>query len=73
MEKKALRKKYKEIRNSLEFLKCDVTDRVINCREYINADTVFSYISFNSEIDTEKINRRILEDKKILLVPCYIH
>ena len=46
-----------------------IAERLFSINEYINAMTVLSYASFGSEVITDKINRRIIEDGKKLYLP----
>ena len=46
-----------------------VLSQLYETRCYKKADIVFSYASFNSELETIELNNRVLEDKKELYLP----
>ena len=46
-----------------------IAERLFSMNEYINAMTVLSYASFGSEVITDKINKRTIEDGKKLYLP----
>ncbi len=74
MEKKEIRKLMISRRDALsENERYEFSDRIaerlFSITEYINAMTVLSYASFGSEVITDKINRRIIEDGKKLYLP----
>ncbi len=74
VEKRELRKKFLQIRNSIDdkaraCMSEDVTERLIKTDAYINASAVFVYISVGSEVDTHFLLERILKDGKRLIVP----
>ena len=46
-----------------------IAERLFSMNEYINATTVLSYASFGSEVITDKINKRTIEDGKKLYLP----
>lgn len=46
-----------------------IAERLFSMTEYISATTILSYASFRSEVITDKINRRIIEDGKKLYLP----
>ena len=74
MEKKEIRKLMISRRDALsENERYEFSDRIaerlFSMTEYINATTVLSYASFGSEVITDKINRRIIEDGKKLYLP----
>ena len=74
MEKKEIRKLMISRRDALsENERYEFSDRIaerlFSITEYINATTVLSYASFGSEVITDKINRRIIEDGKKLYLP----
>lgn len=73
-EKKELRKKFLQIRNSIDdnarlCMSREITERLIKNDEYINASAVFVYVSVGSEVDTHFLLARILKDGKHLIVP----
>jgi len=43
--------------------------KVISSEFYINANVVFVYVSYNGEVDTHKLIKQALNDKKIVCVP----
>ncbi|MBR0119920.1 MAG: 5-formyltetrahydrofolate cyclo-ligase [Eubacterium sp.] len=74
MEKKEIRKLMISRRDAIsENERYEFSDRIaerlFSITEYINATTVLSYASFGSEVITDKINRRIIEDGKKLYLP----
>lgn len=46
-----------------------IFDKVINSYAYKNSHTIFIFVSYNNEVDTHKIIKQALRDKKILCVP----
>ena len=46
-----------------------IAERLFSMNEYINTTTVLSYASFGSEVITDKINKRTIEDGKKLYLP----
>ncbi|WP_071025489.1 5-formyltetrahydrofolate cyclo-ligase [Peptoniphilus raoultii] len=72
MTKKEERKKFKEIRKNIknkEELSKKIAENLFASEIYKGAKSVFAFISFRTEVDTKEIIGKILEDKKILLVP----
>lgn len=72
--KNTLRKEIAEKREKLseEFRKEyseDLSYIFFNSEIYAKAKVIMSYVSFRGEFDTSIINKRILEDKKTLLLP----
>lgn len=73
-EKKELRKRFLQIRDSIEKnvrldMSREICDRLAETDVYINALAVFVYVSIGSEIDTHFLLERILKDGKRLIVP----
>ena len=71
-DKKALRKKFKEIRNSVSDvreLSRQICSFVIESDFYKNADAVFTYYSDGSEVDTLTIIEKALRDNKKVALP----
>jgi 5-formyltetrahydrofolate cyclo-ligase len=72
--KKELRKKLKEKRNSMSQEDLQTRSRIL-CRKllnhpaYQNAETVFCYLSFGSEIDTGPVIEETLQSGRTLCVP----
>lgn len=46
-----------------------IFNKVINSKEYMDSKHIFTYVSFNSEVDTYKIIEYALEDNKSVYVP----
>ncbi len=46
-----------------------ITEKFLNSDYFKNAKVIMSYISIKNEIEMEEINKKVLEDKKILLFP----
>lgn len=74
MNKKEIRSFIKNKRNALT--KEDVKDKsklivdsLLKTHAYKNANTIFSFISFGSEVETHELIRKMLEDKKTVGVP----
>lgn len=72
LEKNEFRANAKKIRqnviNPLDKSK-SILNSLINLPEFQNADTVFSYMSINTEVCTKTINPYILDEKKTLALP----
>ena len=66
MDKKEIRKKYKEIRKNLSG---NITDKLYNDNIYINAKAIFTFVNYGSEIGTTNLIKRALRDDKIVAVP----
>lgn len=78
MDKKELREHMKNIRNSKTLENKTVEDRhifneVIMSKYYIEAETIMTYVSFGSEVDTLCIIKHALENNKIVCVPKIIN
>lgn len=43
--------------------------KLLNLKEYQTAKTIMVYVAFGSEVITDEILKKILDDKKILLLP----
>lgn len=77
--KNQLRRKYKVLRKGISIdlrrkYNGEIFERVIECKEYKNADTIFSYVSFGDEADTLKIIDHSLKQGKRVAVPyCIPH
>lgn len=74
MNKKELRKELLKKRNNIKsYLKQEqdniIYENFINSELYKNAQDIFIYVSFGSEVDTHKIINRALKDKKNVYVP----
>ncbi len=67
MNKTELRKKYKEIRKNIA--KSSVTEEIYSSRLYQNAKSIFSFVSYGTEIDTIPFILRALKDGKKTAVP----
>ena len=46
-----------------------IQEKLISSKEFISARTVMSYISTDTEVDTTRLNRKVLESGKRLVVP----
>ncbi|MGN1318761.1 MAG: 5-formyltetrahydrofolate cyclo-ligase [Lachnospirales bacterium] len=69
--KKELRKKYKALRdkyNSMEKSEI-VANKFLSSSYYKDCKSVFTFLSFGSEIDTYKIVKKALEDEKMVALP----
>ena len=73
-DKNALRRLYKSIRQGINV--CEKTDfdniiftKLINTQLYRNASIILVYVSYNSEVDTEKLIEYSLEIQKTVAVP----
>ncbi|ERI90113.1 5-formyltetrahydrofolate cyclo-ligase [Clostridiales bacterium oral taxon 876 str. F0540] len=78
MNKVEIRKSIKSLRDSMnkneKKLKDDeIFNKVITSRSYINAKTIFIYVSMGSEADTHRIINKALEDNKLICVPKVIN
>lgn len=72
--KQLTRKKLKERLKKLDssekrLLEKIIFERIINLHEYRHADDVFTYVSFNKEVDTIEIIKYSLEEGKRVYVP----
>ncbi|MBS5885837.1 5-formyltetrahydrofolate cyclo-ligase [Clostridium sp.] len=73
-EKKVLRNKILEIRDSLnnnekELMDNKIFNELINTDLYKRAINIFIYISFSNEINTRNIIEKAFEDKKNVFIP----
>ncbi len=74
MDKKKLRRQMIDRRDSLtksdrERRSGQIRERLWQWEAFRRADIILSYASFRSEVDTEKINHRILEEGRQLFLP----
>lgn len=74
MTKGEYRKKYTEIRASIDDKRRDIENKIIadklfDMDEYKSAETVFVYVSYGTEVDTKKIIKKMLTDGKRVAVP----
>ncbi|MDR1970052.1 MAG: 5-formyltetrahydrofolate cyclo-ligase [Candidatus Nomurabacteria bacterium] len=72
MNKTELRRKYKKIRSGVKNkreLSRQITNKILSSQEYINAETICLYVSFEEEVDTWAIIKNALESEKIVGVP----
>lgn len=74
MEKNEMRREILSIRNDVtaekrKEISAVIHERLFVLEEYKNADTVFIYISFGSEVETEGIIRQCAIDGKKVAVP----
>lgn len=73
-EKKVLRNKVLEIRDSLdnsekEIMDTKIFNELINTELYKKASNIFIYISFSNEINTINIIEKAFEDRKNIFIP----
>lgn len=73
-EKTRLRKEFLQIRNSLPInikTKSDelILNNLLSLNQYKGADTIFTYVSKDSEVDTMRIIDIALDDNKLIAVP----
>ena len=47
----------------------DIFNNLINSEFYKNANTIFAFVSFRSEVDTHKIIKYAIKDQKTICVP----
>lgn len=66
MDKKELRKKYKEVRKDLSG---NITDKLYTDEVYKNSKSVFTFVSYGSEIGTFELINKAFDDGKIVAVP----
>lgn len=67
MNKKELRKEFKNIRDNIkkrDLLSHQIGENLFESDLYKNARSIFTFISFRSEVETFEIIKRALEDKK---------
>ena len=74
MDKSLIRKEQIRLRDGLgKDERClfseQISERLFSMEEYSLADTVMSYASFRSEVITDAINRRIMDEGKKLYLP----
>lgn len=74
MEKKEIRKKILEYRETIDVNERQrwdeiIFNRLINSELYKGASTIFTFASFKSEVDTHKIIEYAINDKKTICVP----
>jgi 5-formyltetrahydrofolate cyclo-ligase len=74
IDKKCIRKKIKEKRDSIpriekEKLDNIIFEKVIGSEEYKKSNNLFIFVSFESEVDTHRIIKRALKDGKNVSVP----
>src|ERR1044071_112902 len=74
MEKTQLRKTYLEIRDQLKpeeraRYSATIRQRVQRHTQWEDADTILTYVSFRSEVDTQKLIQEALEAHKRIVVP----
>lgn len=74
MDKSIIRKEMKKKRNKLSNLQKEKLDsivfqKVIESKEYNKADSIFIFVSYESEVDTHRIIKRALKDGKNICVP----
>lgn len=66
VNKAEIRKHYKQIRKNLTG---EPTSELYKTNEYLNADVVFTFVSYGSEIDTKKLIKKAFIDGKRVAVP----
>lgn len=72
MNKQILRNKYKEIRKNIEDKEEQdniISNKVINLQEYKQSDLILIYVSLKDEVDTIKLIKYSLKNKKRVAVP----
>ena len=69
MDKKILRKQYLEIRKNCKLNIEKIHSQLFSLNDFINAKTVFTYVSFENEISTYKIIEKCFELNKKVAVP----
>ena len=67
MDKSEIRQKFKAVRKELAG---EITYKFYSTPEYTNAEKIFCFYSFGSEIDTTKLIKRALADGKSVALPC---
>jgi 5-formyltetrahydrofolate cyclo-ligase len=78
MDKNELREYMKSLRCSISIEEKDKKDRsifnkVVNNKQYIEAETIMAYVSFGLEVDTISIIKNALDNNKIVCVPKIIN
>ena len=73
-EKNALRQEYRNVRdgisNAIRNIQNDIIyQKFIGLKEYKQAETIFIYASFGSEVETKKIIEKIISDRKNAVIP----
>ena len=73
-EKSRLRSFYRKKRDELDTaLRNELDERIylklVGLKEYKDADTVLAYSSIGSEVSTQRIIDRVLDDNKLLALP----
>ncbi len=66
MDKREIRKKFKEIRKNL---RGNITEDFFESDIYVKAGKIFTFVSYGSEINTCTIIKKAFEDKKEVAVP----
>lgn len=74
MDKSSLRKEMIKKRRDIDQITRNDWDmqiyvKVISSEFYINSDVIFVYVSYNGEVDTHKLIKKALEDKKTVCIP----
>lgn len=69
MDKKVLRKKYLEIRKNCKPNINNIHNKLFSSSEFINAEMVFTYVSFGNEISTYEIIEECFKLNKKVAVP----
>ncbi len=74
MTKTQVRKQALENRDAMDAIwrqqaSMEIHSRIVQSKEYREADKILSYASFRSEVDTQELNQRIIEDGKRLYLP----
>lgn len=69
MDKKFLRKQYLEIRKNCKPNIKNIHNKLFSLSEFINAETVFTYVSFGNEISTYEIIEKCFKLNKKVAVP----
>ncbi len=72
--KKSARRIYSELRSNIpekvrKKKSCDILSKILTLSAYNNCDTVLTYMSFGSEVDTEALILRALKDGKKVALP----
>ena len=74
MDKKSIRAKIKEKKamlsqEEIQLLSLKIAEKLFELFEYKNADTVFVYMSYNQEVETDPIISRAFADGKRIALP----
>ncbi len=72
--KKSARRIYSELRSNIpekvrKKKSCDILSKILTLSAYNNCDTVLTYMSFGSEVDTAELILRALKDGKKVALP----